>query len=132
VVQWSLKLPGEPDDSGAQFCQPTDREGVRRLLPDDETVLIVFFFHAHDLSVLPLRLDDSGLPRLLHPPEGHFRLPAVLPRLKELLKLQEGESLDGIDARLGQLRELLSVRGDDPDNVAQVVQVVRQVDMTPL
>jgi hypothetical protein len=99
-----------------------DRAAVKRLLPDRNTGLVVFFFDGDDLVILPVRMDATGEPQVLHPPEGYFRTPGVLPQLRELLELQDGENY---------LEEILDQIRQAPGNVP-VEQVVKQVEMTPL
>jgi tetratricopeptide (TPR) repeat protein len=83
-----LELPGAVDSIKNQYCQPISRKGVARLLPDRDTVLIVFYFAENDLIVLPLRRNSQGEPNLLWAEDGFFRVPGALPLIRDLLQKQ--------------------------------------------
>jgi tetratricopeptide (TPR) repeat protein len=79
-----LELPGESDPIKGQFCRPIGKDGVARLLPDQDTVLVTFYWQRDDLIVLPIRRDSAGEPVLLTTPEGYFRAPGILPEVRAL------------------------------------------------
>jgi tetratricopeptide (TPR) repeat protein len=79
-----LELPGGSDPIKGQFCRPIGKDGVARLLPDQDTVLVTFYWQRDDLIVLPIRRDSAGEPVILAAPEGYFRAPGILPKLRDL------------------------------------------------
>jgi CHAT domain-containing protein len=82
----AIELPGEDDPAKGEFCQLIEPESVARLLPDNNTVLISFFFAEQDLYVLPVRRDNHGHAQVLHSAEGYFRVPDALPQVEELVR----------------------------------------------
>jgi hypothetical protein len=66
------------------FCQPIDRDGVARLLPDEDSVLLCFYFMGEDLLVVPFRRDQQGSAGLRHAETGYFRVVGVRAQLEGL------------------------------------------------
>jgi tetratricopeptide (TPR) repeat protein len=114
-----LEMPDEVDPLKNEYCQPISREGVARLLPDRDTVLVVFYFAEDDLIVLPLRRDARGAPDLLRTEDGYFRVPGALPRVRELLQ-QQGRPL-------GRARHLKTLPSDPGDGRSEWTSIYRDL-----
>ncbi len=77
---------GVADPDKDAFCPPIAREELDRLLPDDDTVLVLFHFVDDDLYGLPIRRGEDRKPRLIHGADGFLFLTGVRPRLEQLVK----------------------------------------------
>jgi tetratricopeptide (TPR) repeat protein len=111
-------LPDQVDDEKNRFCRPVNREGVTTLLPDSDTCLANFYFAANDLVVLPVRKSASGSAEVLHNDTGYFRVPGVLPKVRDLLQRHDAA-----------LKEILRLFVSHPD--VSVEQLARRVPLAP-
>ncbi len=76
-----VELPGEADAAKADLCQRISRSSLADLLPDAETVLIVFSFIGDDLVVLPICKGRDGRVVIRRVGNECFRLEGIRPRL---------------------------------------------------
>jgi tetratricopeptide (TPR) repeat protein len=79
-----LERTVEASNEKQQFTAPIRCEELVRLLPDVNTILVVFHFVGNNLYVLPIRRGANGQPALLHDEHGFFRVPGVRSRFHQL------------------------------------------------
>ena len=85
-----LELPEEEDDTKRELSLPVEPEELERILPDGNTVAVVFHFLRDDLYILPVRRDADGKPVVLHNDDGYFAVSGVRPAFDKLLEAQAG------------------------------------------
>ena len=62
---------------------------IAAVLPDHDSVALVFHFYEDDLCILPMRRRDDGKPTVIHKGAGTLKLKDARPAFDELLNLQD-------------------------------------------
>lgn len=90
-----LELPDEEDTSKSELRLPISEAELIAVIPNDNTIVIVFHFLFDGLFILPVRRGVDGKPVVLHAATGYFRVDGACPSFDQLLNAHLG-TLDAI------------------------------------
>lgn len=78
----------EVDAPTIQYSRPIHRDEIAALLPDPNTVLLIFRFVRDRLLVLPIRKSPEGEPQIFHKPDGLFVCDGARQNFASLVSIQ--------------------------------------------
>jgi tetratricopeptide (TPR) repeat protein len=128
-----LELPQDAGDPRKRLlCEPMSVKEIDHLLPDVQTVLVVFSFRGDDLIAIPIRKErTTGGPTILHERNGLFRIAGAKGVLRQLARVQS-DALDYLRPDAGLPAGELLESGMKEDLYRRLYEALRLGDLLAL
>ncbi len=128
-----LELPQDAGDPRKRrLCEPMSEKEIDHLLPDPQTVLVVFSFRGDDLIAIPIRKErTTGRPTILHERNGLFRIAGAAVVLRQLARIQS-DALDYLRPDAGLPASDLLQSGVKEDLYQRLYETLRLGDLLAL